>query len=60
MLRKCFSSHSGKLSIIGDLGFVYQHYSFEDFSQKYNVGLERVTLHQPQLDTLGRNYQLNN
>lgn len=24
------------------------------------MGLERVALHQPQLDSLGRNYQLNN
>ena len=60
MLRKSISPHAGKLSIIGDFGFVYQHYSFQEFTQKYNVGLERVALHEPQLDCLAKNYQLNN
>lgn len=58
MLRKSLSPHPGKLSIIGDLGYVYQHYSFDQFQQKYNVGLERVALHRPQLDALGSSYQL--
>lgn len=60
MLRKFVSPHSGKLSIIGDLGFVNEHYSFQEFTQKYKVGVEKIALHEPQIDTLGKNYQLNN
>lgn len=32
MFRKFISPHAGKLSIIGDFGFVYQHYSFQEFA----------------------------
>lgn len=60
MLCQLIFSHSDKLSIIGDFGYVYENYSIEQFSERFNVGLQKISLQSTPIDTFANSYQLNN
>ncbi len=60
MLRKYKFPKIDKLSIIGDFGYVYDHYSFDEFTQKFNVGVQNFSLKHSQIDIVGNKYQIDN
>lgn len=59
MFRKYHFINLDKLSIIGDFGYVYESYSIDQFSQRFNVGLEKFSSQSTPIDIIGSHYQLN-
>lgn len=48
---------SDKLSILGDFGYVYENYAFDDFNKRYNVGLETVSNAESKIEAVSKLYQ---
>lgn len=61
---QCFASNlfnnSDKFSIIGDFGYVYENYNFDNFNKKFNVGFDKISTTKQELTSFGNIYQLNN
>jgi hypothetical protein len=59
VLRKFHPPHSDKLSIIGDFGYVYENYSIDQLTDRFNIGVEKVSLQSTPIDSFANHYQLN-